>query len=307
MSKENTSQIVLFVHMANTPDLNKNLGEESTQSLIKSGLSYLSIIAQQHMGTVIKNTDDGLICTFEDAGHAVEAGKTMHMDIEQVLISEKPKSIPPCISVGLHFGPIKKDEEDVSGEAINVVQKLVQIPCHRKIITTQETIDHFSADIQSLIQPLDSEESDDNLADQKLYEIIWEIDGLSELLQGSSGDIDENNLRTCLELRMDDILIEVDQNNPAITIGRQPHNNLVVREKPVSRTHACIAYREGKFVLIDESSNGTFVLIEGKKMKRVTKDEIELTDNGIIGVGKKADPHLPGIIHFNLQYRSPGS
>ncbi len=59
-----------------------------------------------------------------------------------------------------------------------------------------------------------------------------------------------------IELRTKNTIVIVDQIHPVVTFGRQPHNDFILDSKKVSRTHARLEYRWGKFVLIDQSSNG---------------------------------------------------
>jgi len=57
----------------------------------------------------------------------------------------------------------------------------------------------------------------------------------------------------------------------------------------VSRTHALVELRNGKYYLTDQSSNGTFLLMEGQKGMTVKKKEVLLTAKGVIGPGYKVD------------------
>jgi len=84
-------------------------------------------------------------------------------------------------------------------------------------------------------------------------------------------------------------------------MGRQSHNDVIVNDNRVSRTHARIEYRRGKFVLVDQSSNGTFALIQGKKSISLKRDEATLLGNGIIALGREPDPDSPEIIRFAIK------
>ena len=101
-------------------------------------------------------------------------------------------------------------------------------------------------------------------------------------------------------MRLGDKVIKVDQNRPRITLGRQSHNDVVVNDIRVSRTHARIECRRGKFVLIDNSSNGTYVNIQGGKSISLRHDETPLTGNGIISLGREVDVNIP-LIYFEMR------
>ncbi len=103
-----------------------------------------------------------------------------------------------------------------------------------------------------------------------------------------------------LELRFHDHIIEISQDRPSVTMGRQRHNDLVVQDNRVSRSHARFEYRTGKFVLIDQSTNGTYVFIRGKKGMNLKQDELPVYGSGIIGLGRKVTPDSPQAIHFTI-------
>jgi len=62
--------------------------------------------------------------------------------------------------------------------------------------------------------------------------------------------------------------------------------------------HARIENRQGKFVLVDTSSNGTYVKIGDLDVICVKHDEIPLIGKGIICPGRNASSSSPGAIHF---------
>ena len=84
-------------------------------------------------------------------------------------------------------------------------------------------------------------------------------------------------------------------------MGRQQHNDVVVNDSRASRSHARIEYNRGKFTLIDQSSNGTTVQIQGKKSVLLQREETKLQDNGIIGLGRKVTPESETALHFTIK------
>jgi hypothetical protein len=106
---------------------------------------------------------------------------------------------------------------------------------------------------------------------------------------------------TQLEIRLGDHTIEIGQTRPTVTMGRQEHNDLEVIDTRVSRSHARIEFRKGKFFLVDHSTNGTFVMINGQKGINLKRNEVALEGSGIITLGRKVTPDSPKAIHFVLR------
>jgi adenylate cyclase len=69
----------------------------------------------------------------------------------------------------------------------------------------------------------------------------------------------------------------------------------------ISRLHAKIELARGRFLLIDQSTNGTFVLNADGKESFVRRDSVVLQGQGYIGLGKLPDPAAADVIRFQLE------
>ena len=104
--------------------------------------------------------------------------------------------------------------------------------------------------------------------------------------------------RPCLILKYGKVVVLVNETNARVEIGRQKSNDIQVVNNRVSRTHALVEYKDGKYYLTDQSSNGTYLLMEGRKGITVRKKEIMLTAKGVIGPGYKVDFKSTDAIHI---------
>ncbi|MBC2712961.1 MAG: FHA domain-containing protein [Desulfosarcina sp.] len=93
-------------------------------------------------------------------------------------------------------------------------------------------------------------------------------------------------------------MVIVNEANARVEIGRQKSNDIQVVNNRVSRTHALIEHKNGKYYLTDLSSNGTYLLMEGRKGITVRKKEVLLTAKGVIGPGYKVDFKSPDAVHL---------
>jgi len=93
----------------------------------------------------------------------------------------------------------------------------------------------------------------------------------------------------CLILKYGKVVVVVNEKNARVEIGRQKGNDIQVVNNRVSRTHALVELRNGKYYLTDQSSNGTYLLMEGQKGVTVKKKEVPLTAKGVIGPGYKVN------------------
>ena len=59
--------------------------------------------------------------------------------------------------------------------------------------------------------------------------------------------------------------------------------------------------RRGRFILIDQSTNGTFLENAQGEETFIRRDSTELTGEGIIGLGRVAKPGTPLAVHFHCE------
>lgn len=86
----------------------------------------------------------------------------------------------------------------------------------------------------------------------------------------------------------------------AATIGRADENDLVIKGNLISRIHARIELVRNRFVLIDESTNGTFVQRDDGEEIYIRRDSAELSGSGIISLGRMAARGAPLAIEYSL-------
>ena len=85
-----------------------------------------------------------------------------------------------------------------------------------------------------------------------------------------------------------------------MTIGRGENCDLIVKGTLISRLHARIELERNKFLLYDQSTNGTFVYNDGKE-SFLRRDDVQLTGKGYLGLGKAVTEDSPLAIHFVIK------
>lgn len=99
---------------------------------------------------------------------------------------------------------------------------------------------------------------------------------------------------------------EISPQTRVFVIGRSPECDLVVDSGPTSRKHARIIYRTGKFVLIDQSKNGTYLRqAGGVEVYLLGEEEHPLTTAGLIGLGQTTGSPSDDHIRYRCERCSP--
>ena len=279
MTRENVTLGILFADIAKSTHLYETLGNTVAKNLIGNCISLLSRVTAHHKGTVVKTIGDEIMCTFPTADAAVEAAIHMNEGLENLTIPDDPGAAPPNIYVGIQYGPVIKEHNDVFGDAVNVAARMVSMAKQRQIITTEETVEVLNPGHKSSARIIDKTTVKGKSGEMNIYELVWEQQDATVMVGDS---MDALSIQSRMELQFQGSTITVDQDRPSATLGRQGHNDVVVNDNRVSRSHARIEYRRGKFVLVEHSTNGTFVLVQGKKGVIMKRDEIQLLGTGIM-------------------------
>lgn len=292
---------ILFADIVRSSEIYNVLGDKNAQKLIAACLFLLSEVTAHHAGKVIKTIGDEVLCTFPGPDTAVKAAKAMHLAVGKIKTPTHDRSglFPPSIRIGIHAGEVICEGNDVFGDAVNVAARMVGLAKQRQIITTEQTVTALSPEYQSMSRCIDRTTIKGKRGELNIHELIWETDATAEL-DNSFISLALKNLKARLELRFQDRLIQIDQNRSSLSIGRDEYNDLVVEGKRVSRTHACIEYRRGRFVLIDRSTNGTYLLSNGKP-SIIRRAEAPLHGTGLIGLSQKVTEDSPEAIRYSVK------
>ena len=92
-----------------------------------------------------------------------------------------------------------------------------------------------------------------------------------------------------LILKYEGVVFEHKGPHHQLKLGRQKSSDIRVRDGRVSRIHATISYAKGKYILCDESLNGTYVLINNRQGVTVRNGEMMLVNRGVIGLGSRVN------------------
>jgi predicted component of type VI protein secretion system len=84
----------------------------------------------------------------------------------------------------------------------------------------------------------------------------------------------------------------------SITIGRHAGHGIHLKDPMASRNHAHIERRKDKFVLMDLSSNGTFVSMKSGEEFKLRREEMLLQGSGAIAFGHSPRAENAEVVDF---------
>jgi len=294
-STASQSQIraVLFADLGGSTRLYDELGDVDAHRIAAECTALISLEVQKHGGTVIKTIGDEVMSDFATADEACEAAKSIQLTVA----GPGAPGAKLGIHVGMHYGPVLVKDRDIFGDVVNLAARMVALAKTGQILTTREMVAAMTPG-KTETRQIDRREVKGKADKIDIFEVIWQVRGLTTLIPILDDPEDAAGHR--LILKFGRLQHEVSATSPSLSIGRDPGNDLVVDDPGASRFHATVKARQGKFVLVDESTNGTVVYLPGVNPICLCREELILVDAGSISIGTHPDTPSDTPIYFNV-------
>ena len=294
MSYEKTKLAIVFADISKSTQLFEVYGNVRARDIVGHTLQLLSDVTVDCKGKVVKTIGDEVMCVFDDLDQAIDAVLRMPQAVHE---DEKLIEVGLSLKVGIHFGDVLHEKNDVYGDAVNVAARMVQLARPDQIMTTRETVDLLPTYQHSNVRSHGNVQVRGKQEDIEIFELLWQPDTTDlTIMHGQLQP--EYTPRAELTLRYANNDYQLAKDRLPFLMGRGEKNDLVVRDQSVSRTHASIEYRRGKFVLVDRSTNGTFLQIRDEEAVFIHRDQMHLRREGIILLGQDGSESGTEAIHF---------
>ena len=271
---------VLFADLAGSTQLYERVGDALAFRLVEQCLQLMRGEIEQRGGRVAKHTGDGLMAVFRDANRAAEAALRVHHAVRDLPLSTGPKI---AVRLGFHTGPVVESENDVFGDTVNVAARLLELASPGRAITSLETARQLEPEWRVLLRPLKPRALRGVSRLTNPFELVCESPGELTVVQSVNFTAEE---KPELRLYLGAQSVVLDERNPSVRLGRDPSSEICVSDTRASRQHARIEFRGDKFVLIDRSSNGTFVAVDDEKEFVLSREEVVLRKHGQLALGR---------------------
>jgi hypothetical protein len=206
------------------------------------------------------------------------------------------------IKVSFTWGPVVTEAGDVFGDTVNVCARLVGAAGPEQILTTHETVEALSRVARTRCRELYPVRVRGRAEEVKVCEVLWRSDpDVTEAFSRSQLTAGIREWILKLTYGADTIVVEP---NGSVKLGRGKTNEVVVASSKASRVHARIYGRGTNFVIADQSSNGTFLAIDGNTREvALRRDEAMLGERGAIGLGGPTHDGGDHVVRYELERR----
>jgi adenylate cyclase len=300
MARQTRTLAVMFADISESTSLYQKLGDAAARNIVNACLTLMTGILARFDGRLVKTIGDEVMCVFPSADLAVLAASDMQAQVS----AARPGNYPVSIHVGLHYGPVLVEEDDVFGDTVNVAAYLTAAATADQILTTEATEQCLSASLKGCVRPIFHAVLKGAVEESTVFQVLWRTDkvGLTDVNLGSSkiipGDMGS------LLVTLDEERVRVDQWRLSILVGRAPECDLLVNDSFASRKHLTIKLVRTHFYLFDHSINGTFVSLESGEEVHLLRRELLLDGTGQICVGRSRTERPAEVITFTRDRRS---
>ena len=294
MQIPNAPVTVLFADVVGSTRIYDQIGDEAASTLIGGVLRQVTEVASQAGGRHMKNIGDCVMLQFSGTPAAFLAARGI------IAAVNRPGSMPRVnFRVGLQVGTVVTDDDDCFGDTVNVAAHITKLATPGAIVLSDAVYGLLPPSLQAEVRPLGRITLKGRQEPIQLYEALG--DGALEAtstMYALDEDAEDEQARICLEVGGAERYLS--SSDGWLTLGRAKASDIVLASSQVSRTHARIGWKDGNFVLVDQSANGTFVRILGQET-HIRRHEMLLFGSGEICCGARCEKIDAEIIRFRFE------
>ena len=288
---------VLFADICGSTALYDHLGDSLARRLIAQCIATMAAEISVYHGTLIKTIGDEIMCTFPSAEAALDAACAMQRAVES---GSYEGNHPMHIRIGFNYGEVICESGDVFGDTVNIAARVAAITRASQIMTTQAAVNALPPDMREKTRQIMRAEFKGKQEQFDISIVIWEMDDMLSTRIGtpafrkSPDNIDE------MSLHYREQVIKINKERRSAVLGRGDACDLIVQNGFASRQHIRIELRFGKFVIVDHSTNGTYIRFSDGNVVRLAREEMILRGSGSISLGQAYSENPGELVEFSV-------
>lgn len=289
---------VVFADVSGSTRLFEGRGDVVARRTIQHVLHCCGNIVASQQGQVVKTIGDEVMATFSRAGAAVQAAIEMQRWANDDLqMCEHDLGL----RIGLHHGEVLAEDSDVFGSTVNTAARMVDLAGRGQIVMSRSSRDIVDDSLQTRCRDLGAAHIPGREESLDIVSVVWERDtsNLTAMPRGPAATTEAIRRRLVLSSASGPVALP--ENCPPFTLGRDPACSLVIDDDCVSRHHARIEFRHGFFVLVDQSTNGTWLALDGQHPVHLHRGELPLLRDGSLSLGQQTPGEESPALQFRLE------
>lgn len=283
MTSRRADRCILCAAADGDQRLREKLGAAEAARLAERCLKRVHLAIAAFGGRTLPSTDGMEVAEFASADAAAAAACQMQQRVREL---PPAGGLPMALRVGLHVGPESAIDAGADGdETVRLAAQLAEMARDGRILITGETMLALPVLARETTREIDRVSLADRDLPLSICEILW-------LEDGERSPVDTLPLARLarrspigLSLRHGGDERSFPPGWEAVTLGRDVHCDIVIADKMASRLHARIERRGDRVVLIDQSTNGTWLRTAEGAESVLKRAESDLGTRGSLSFG----------------------
>jgi len=289
--RKNLCVLVALHHWSET--LADQLGEDEARRVSERCANRIERAISAQGGTILHTEPGQTVAVFERSDAGVQAASDALVRIH---------NLPPLrgahqpVRLGLHYGIVEDSDTDAAragGEGVTVAHQLAGLCAEEQALVSGTAVMVGSSAVRELI-------SAQPLTGPIWARLAWPVYAIGQRSGLVTSIPAGARLTQRLRIRHQQDVLFVEELRPVLLLGRELGNDVTIMDPRASRQHARIERRREGFVLFDQSTNGTYVAINGQTERHIRQDRMVLNGPGRIGCGFSANEVERDLVFFDI-------
>lgn len=290
---------ILFADIVGSTAMYERLGDSRALAVVNACFDAMSGAVAGQGGQVVKTIGDEMMAAFPSAAAALLAA----MDIRRAMAALPPVAdgdtvIRPRARIGLHHGTALFDNDDWYGDTVNLAARIAAVASAGQVLATGELRDSLPPPLRMLTTEFAQIEVKGRSEPVRIARVAEDQSGPETTLiraPAAAPVRPEASLRLVQDRRS----WIVPAGTRTIVCGREAGCDVMLFGQQASRRHATIEIRRDKVVLVDHSTNGTWLMVDDERPVRLLREEFGMTRTGRIVFGAP-DAADADVLHFTV-------
>ena len=279
---------VLFAAICGSARLIEKLGETEASHAVERCLARMERAVLGCAGRIVKQLNGELLALFDRADEAAQAAIDM-----QVRVADLPpiSGVKLAVRAAFSCGTIFREGDGVCGAVVSRAAALAGMAGAGQVLTGETGQAALSPAWRKATEARDAHCGDERVYGLRSVEsaVVTRPEPVAPAVAATSADL--AGKRLCLRYRGEVRLIADEVLR--LSFGRDAESDFVIHDRRASRHHARVERRAGgRWVLIDSSTNGTYLHAHGRNETFLHHSEGALAGKGRIAFAGSAS--LPG-------------
>lgn len=294
---------VVFTDLTGSTSVFESLGNVRATKAVTQLTQWICTYLQSRGGRVIKTLGDGVLSVFPDANKAIDAVVQLQRE-HQANMLQQPRAEHLPIRVGVATGEVEIVNGDCFGDAVNVASRLTDLAAPHEVWVSSTELDLAKRSPNLRFRALGPIHVRGRVEPCAVHQVEWHEDQSTDFIT-MQGNLDQKADTEALGHEVE--LSYLDQKRAfmafdlPIHIGRIRHCEFIVADPRVSRTHFRVEWRNGRIMLVDVSSYGTWIRFAGARGELLLRrEECVLYGRGEIALGAPFSDTSAPVVRFSV-------